>query len=312
MSGRRGYLPGDIVTLVYLGVTGLLILVSPARTALSPLFIAAHFAFLALTIALRWVPRDGHPALRFLRYTYPLAGMPFFYDGVQHLSRLVTSGYHDATILRLEEACFHCQPSQMLHQWVSWMPLSELLHLAYGIYILLPVLAVLVLLGLRRHAAVMLLTTSVLGAFFVCYLTFTFFPVKGPFQHLGPIDPASKGMIFPQFVHAMLTRGSSVGTAFPSSHVAVAVTLWWVARPYLGRWGILFLVAAAGILVGTVYGGYHYALDALAGLGVGIAGGIYWPRLHAWLCGRLGVDAACRAAEGKGPRAAGQAMGACA
>ncbi|MBM3317227.1 MAG: phosphatase PAP2 family protein [Candidatus Eisenbacteria bacterium] len=287
MSGGRGHLPGDILALFYLGVTGLLVLVSPARSALLPGFIAAHFGLLGLTIALRWAPRDGNPWVRFLRYTYPLAALPFFYGGVQHLSRLVTSGYHDEAMIRLEAICFLCQPSQLLHQWLPWLPLSEFLHFTYALYILLVPIAALLLLGLRRHEALKLFTTSVLGTFFFCYLVFTFFPVKGPFEHIGPIDPAAKGMLFPQLVHGLLTRGSSIGTAFPSSHVAVAVTIWWVTRPYVGRWQILFLVAAAGIFAGTVYGGYHYALDSLAGLAVGVAGGIFWPRAHGWLCRRL-------------------------
>lgn len=313
VSRERGYLPADVVTLAYLGLVALLVLVSPLRAPLPAGLIAWHAAFLAVTIALRWAPRGGHPWVRFLRVTHPLIGLPVFYSGVQHLSRLVTSGYHDEGILRLEEACFHCQPSQLMHQWLPWVPLSELLHLAYGLYILLVPIGVFVLLGRRRFTALTMFTTSVMGTFFVCYLVFIFFPVKGPFQHIGPIDPAAKGVLFPQLVHRMLTHGSSVGTAFPSSHVAAAVTVWWVTRAHVGRWSLLFLLTAAGIFVGTVYGGYHYALDAVAGLAVGVAGGALWPRFHHWLCARLGVESAstgaARGSESSARRAADQRLG---
>jgi membrane-associated phospholipid phosphatase len=227
--------------------------------------------------------------LRLFRATYPLAALPFFYDAVEHMSRLVTMNYYDAEIIQVEEAIFHCQPSQILYKALPWLPLSELLHLAYALYILLVPIAVLALVLKRRDEALRVFTTTVLGTYFVCYLSFTFFPVNGPFQNMGAIDPAAKGVFFPQLVQRMLERGSSLGTAFPSSHVAVAIAIWLVTRRTVGKLSILFLAAWVGILVGVVYGGYHYAVDAIAGLAVGIACGLFWPRFHQWAARRLGA-----------------------
>jgi membrane-associated phospholipid phosphatase len=49
---------------------------------------------------------------------------------------------------------------------------------------------------------------------------------------------------------------------------------------------VFVLVIAAGILFGTVYGGFHYAVDSLAGLAVGIAFGWLGPRMHRALLAR--------------------------
>jgi membrane-associated phospholipid phosphatase len=71
-------------------------------------------------------------------------------------------------------------------------------------------------------------------------------------------------------VHAILAGGSSWGTAFPSSHVAVS----WVAALVLWRehrrafW--LAAPVAFGLALGTVYGQFHYAVDAVAGAGFGL------------------------------------------
>jgi membrane-associated phospholipid phosphatase len=286
---RAGYLPADLITFAYLAVTGLLILVSPLSSPAKGYFAIIHFGLLALTAALRFVPRDGHALLRFLRYSYPLAGLPFFYAEVAHLSRLVTTRYFDPAIVALEQAVFGCQPSQMLHTWLPWMPLREFLHLCYGVYILLMPLGVLTLFFLHRMEDLKRFTTSIIGTFFACYLIFVFFPVQGPFHYFGPIHPASPMALLPRFTNALIGHGSSLGTAFPSSHVAVAVALW-MAMPRDVRWlKTLYLIVAIGIFFGTVYGGYHYAVDATTGLILGIALGLVWPHFHRWASRRLGV-----------------------
>jgi len=287
--GGRGYWPVDLLTAAYLAVTGLLILVSPLGMGTKASFVYAHFALLAAVLLLGLLPRERPALWSFVRAVYPLAGLYVFYQGVQVLNRLTTARYYDPIVLRWEEQLFACQPSQIFCRSVPWWPLSEFLHFAYAFYLLLIPIAVVGFLLTRQRAALRLFTTSVMGTFFICYLAFVFFPVRGPFQHLGPIAPASKGFLFPQIVHALLTGSSSVGTAFPSSHVAVAVAIAIAAWPYLPRLRGLFVVAAAGIFFGTVYGGYHYAVDSLAGLIVGGGCGMLMPRLHRRLAVWLGV-----------------------
>jgi len=60
------------------------------------------------------------------------------------------------------------------------------------------------------------------------------------------------------------------GGAFPSAHVVGALVPWLAARRFARRlaWGMAPLVL--GVLVSTVYGGYHYVADILAGLVVGV------------------------------------------
>jgi membrane-associated phospholipid phosphatase len=102
--------------------------------------------------------------------------------------------------------------------------------------------------------------------FMTCYVLFIFFPVLGPFHYLDAPDPARLGYFFPRLTRFVLDHGSSRGSAFPSSHVAVAVAVllqaWRHDRLVLTV--LLFLVPA--VAFGAVYGGYHYAIDAVAGL----------------------------------------------
>ena len=87
----------------------------------------------------------------------------------------------------------------------------------------------------------------------------------GPFHYFEIPDPnLIEGLVAP-YVHRMLHKGSSWGTAFPSSHVAYSVVIWlmaWRHQRFM-FWVYLFLVPA--LTLGAVYGGFHYAIDALAG-----------------------------------------------
>ncbi|GAF87474.1 unnamed protein product, partial [marine sediment metagenome] len=65
-----------------------------------------------------------------------------------------------------------------------------------------------------------------------------------------------------------------------SSHVAAITCVWLVSRRSLGRLSWIVLTIAVGIFIGTVYGGFHYAVDAVAGVLVGLALGAQGPRIH--------------------------------
>jgi membrane-associated phospholipid phosphatase len=299
----RGYLPADFVLLAFLAITGFVLVVSPLRFPGKATYGILHFTTLLVVILMRFVPLDGAAPVRFVRRTYPLLALPLLYASVRYLNRLVTSGYYDGPIVRLEQSIFSSQPSQWFHLAAPWLPLSEFLHMSYLIYmILIPIVAIPLLIE-HRHDDLAVFTTSVMATFSFCYTVFTFFPVRGPYYYFGPINPAGQGVIFPQLVHRILEGASSAGSAFPSSHVAVAVCIALIARRFYPRWGWALLLLAAGIFFGTVYGGYHYAVDAIAGLIVGIAGGLGGPLLHAWILRRQRAADAPAAVEEERARA---------
>jgi membrane-associated phospholipid phosphatase len=60
------------------------------------------------------------------------------------------------------------------------------------------------------------------------------------------------------------------GGSFPSSHIAAAVVAL-ACLPYLGRWAWPVLFLTLLMALGTLYGRYHYFVDVLAGLAVGLA-----------------------------------------
>ncbi len=285
----RGFVPVDLVLLVYMAITGLVLVISPHTLPGKTAYGVLHFTLMAVIATFRFLPRTRGPlGLVLVRHWYPIVCLPFMYGALRILNRMITTSFYDDRIVQAEQAVFGYHPSQELFRLVPSRLLSEFAHFSYAFYICLIPLVAGLLFWRYRERALAPYVTSISLVFSVCYFVFITFPVVGPYHYFGPIDPSTKQGVFCYLVERMLANGSSEGTAFPSSHVAVAFCIWAVSRPYLGRlsWGVLAI--AIGILVGTVYGGFHYAVDALAGLPIGLAGGLLGPRFHVWLSRKLG------------------------
>lgn len=281
-----GLRPVDVLIVGYLLVTSILILAFPANLPGWPLYLSLHIA--ALVAILRFAGRRPRsPVLRFVRDWYPIAAFLPLYGELHGLTRMFTTTPHDVWVVGWEAGLFGAQPSQTM--WRAWPPLwlSEYLHFAYFYYYFVPITLALALYLKGDRARFSRALTATLTVFLGCCLLFIAFPVAGPYHHLSHPDPRTLPGFFAPLVHVLVQRGSSVGTAFPSSHTAVAVCVWLAAwqlyRPVF--WALVLVVP--GLALGTVYGGFHYAVDTVAGIIVGVAAALVAPRIHSAIAARL-------------------------
>jgi membrane-associated phospholipid phosphatase len=212
---------------------------------------------------------------------YPLLLMPFMYWELPFLNTSVWGGrYFDGVVMGWEEAVFGGQPSATLAMAWSSRLVSEPLHFAYlSYYFILYFFPAALYLGGRSRAFRETLFAFMLG-FTSTYLVFILFPVQGPrYLFPAPGGPPSEGALY-ALTHAVLESGSSRGAAFPSAHAALAVIALGQALRTLPRAVPLLAVATAGILLGAVYGGFHYGVDMAAGAAFGLAAAAVAPRLR--------------------------------
>jgi membrane-associated phospholipid phosphatase len=263
--------PADRLAAGYLAATAALALLfgvhMPGRWTLPAVNVAA-IAFIALLLP-RAAARSRTAAL--VRDWYPVIAVAFFYWELGSLTRLFSATPHDFLVMRIEERLFGGQPSQTMRPAVPARLVDEYLHLCYFSYYLIPSSLALWLYARREREAFSQAMTALLCAFFLCAAVFIAYPVAGPYHAIGHPQPSALPGVFPPLAHAVVQRGSSVGTAFPSSHTAVAVAIWltaWrTARPMF--WALAGVVP--GLAAGTVYGGFHYATDTVAGALIGAA-----------------------------------------
>lgn len=206
----------------------------------------------------------------------PIVAIPFLYA---ELPAIHIGSLHDAIVQRWELDWFGASPAHVAAiRWPNHA-LSELLHAAYLSYYAIIVLPPLVLYLKRDRAEFARVTAGLLTIFALCFAIFIVFPVAGP-RYEWPAPPGVYDGPIRRFVLHVLEAGSSRGTAFPSSHVAVAaaqsvMTLGWNRRFGVGLSIVTLLLAA-----GAVYGGFHYAVDAAAGGLIGCAVGTVFSFAH--------------------------------
>jgi membrane-associated phospholipid phosphatase len=265
----------------------------PARAWLLPLALAALLAAALRTV---WQARRGaapSAGARTLAAWLPLLAVPTCYAALPLVAAgLGRAALHDPLIIGWEHALFGASPARTLAARWPARALSELLHLGYLSYyavIYLPP-AWLWWRATRdadgaRPRAFAASTWTVWLAFVACYAVFAWLPVQGPWYQWPAPGAVPDGPVR-GVVQALLHAGSSRGTAFPSSHVAVSVAQTLALAQVAPRLAAPTAIATVLLAAGAVYGGFHYAVDVLAGALLGAAVGALGPRLHGRLSAR--------------------------
>jgi membrane-associated phospholipid phosphatase len=125
----------------------------------------------------------------------------------------------------------------------------------------------------RRERVNQVLFLYLLGTL-LAYALFPFFPSEPPRTLFAGGDLPSMMTPLQRFNLWIVTGYGIHSSVFPSAHVSSAFSAGWALMMYLPdrkRFGWGMLAYAISVAVATVYGRYHYAVDAVAGLGVSLA-----------------------------------------
>jgi membrane-associated phospholipid phosphatase len=280
----RGPLAVDYLTLAYLAATGLVALTSLSGMGLGIALV--HVVVMGLIWWAAALPLPAHRLALFFRLFYPVALTPLLYLELAPLNQVHVTGYFDATVMEWEQSLFGAQLAMDFGEWYNRLWFSEVLHLGYfSYYFIVPGAAATAFL-LKGPRALERASFTIALAFFVCYVCFSVFPVAGPrYDFPKLVGDAANGKMF-WLVHSILESGSSKGTAFPSSHVAATLAAWFATGRESKRVFWIMAPFAVSLTLATVYGRFHYGIDATAGLVVAISAYLGTP----WLMRRLEGD----------------------
>ena len=259
----------DTLSVIYLLTTAGLVLLFNQRVPHWKIYAGVHLLASMALLSLRFVPDKLPPLLQFLRDWYPVLGFPLLYKEVEVFAAAFGNWGLTEAIIELEAGLFQGQPSMYLSERFAWVPLSEYLHFCYLFYVLLFPTVGGYWYFVRRMTAFRELLFLVCLTYFVSYLFYMLFPVDSPFYLFNSPGEPIAGHFFYNLVHFVSGQGGARGGAFPSSHVSVGVVIWLVAWFRQRRLAYLLSPIIIGLILATVYGRFHYALDVIAGLGVG-------------------------------------------
>jgi membrane-associated phospholipid phosphatase len=141
------------------------------------------------------------------------------------------------------------------------------------VYLFTPICFLLLCAHRCRRLADSFFFAAFLGAF-LSYALFPFFPSVPP-RLLFPGDCLPTGTNLFRDLNLAIVGSMGIRTSvFPSAHVSAAFACAFAMRRLLpgAAWvGRTLIATATLIAIATVYGRYHYAVDAVAGFGVGLA-----------------------------------------
>ncbi len=218
--------------------------------------------------------RHVRSGTRFFRYTYPLLLVLFFFEeGHQTVNAMWSQAPHwfESSLYAADLRVFGELPALFMNDWVGPIQ-DELIHMFYFSYYFIFVGGVIYAFfaggGSKTPApGFQTVITTVLLAFFLCFVWYPFLPARGPWENpelMAGMTPF-KGFVFVPIIERIIAHGAVSGGCFPSSHVAGA----WGA--VLGLWGfhrkpaILLGIFASGMSLACVYTRYHHAVDVAAG-----------------------------------------------
>lgn len=257
--------PADWATLIYILLTGGILLAGWNRLAYPGWHLAARLTLLPLMAMLVVFAKAPFSFLKFLRDFYPLLLFGFFYAETDALNNLLAANF-DPLIAGFEQQLFGQQPSLLFAARFPQPWFAELMHFAYFSFYLI-IFGGLLFIWLKNRAAFQKSLFLISFSFYLYYLIFIAFPVAGPQFYFPPPDNAiPEGWLFGRIMRLVHYLGERPTAAFPSSHVGVTALMCVLsaryARPLL-RWVLpLFFL----LMLSTVYLKAHYVVDVAAGL----------------------------------------------
>ena len=204
--------------------------------------------------------------IQFLRTFYPAILLTYAWMELNTLVTILFPYWASEFVINADKFIFSVHPTVWVERlFTPW--LTELMNFFYVIYfIFIPVSGFSLYFSGRKDDALDFLFLVFL-TYTSSFLLFFFFPAEGAWiilKHLHTKE--AEGGIFTWLVHFIQGHGSIRGGAFPSSHVAAAVTIVMAMLKYNRKLGWILLSLTFGVVASTVYLRYHHAVDALGGI----------------------------------------------
>lgn len=293
-SPRRGLLTLEWVMLAYMALTLLIILFTYTKVEHPQAMIWGRARIVAMTVAMlivyRLIPCRFTLCARISAQMLLLA---WWYPDTYEFNRMFPNLDH--IFATAEQSIFGFQPALTFAAHLPSVVASELMNMGYASYY--PMIALITYFYFfRRYGEFERVTAVIMAAFFISYVMYIFIPVAGPtfyYKAIG-LENAARGIfpnihdyfnthtdclptpgyadgVFYHMVESAKAAGERPTAAFPSSHVSIATLCICLALHARSRGLVLFLLPFYVLLCfATVYIQAHYAIDAIAGLIVGL------------------------------------------
>jgi membrane-associated phospholipid phosphatase len=259
----------DRITILYSVIVVIFTLIFRAKIAAY----GGHLAFNLSVILLVVLLSLGRPSSLMktgtgaLSLWYPLVLYGMFYYQTGLLNTVVVGRFLDSFFLNLDVRIFGRFPGFILGGIPGKAFFDEYFHFFYfSYYLIIPLTFILLY---RKDVKLFeSFVFQVSALFYVCYVIFIFLPVEGPISLRN--EYYLQHGLFRTIVDYIWAKGENPGAGFPSSHVAVTFLVAWWGSSHFKRLKYIYWLTFLSLSVATVYCMFHYAVDAIGGLLLGV------------------------------------------
>ena len=145
------------------------------------------------------------------------------------------------------------------------------LEICYMLVYVVALVSALIVLFNHRPESLNAFWFAYLAGTFASYALFPYFPSDPPRTLFAGADLPNGLTIFRRFNLAILGQYGIHSSVFPSAHVSSSFACAWgllIALPDRKHYGLLVALFSLSVAIATVYGRYHFAVDAVAGFAV--------------------------------------------
>jgi membrane-associated phospholipid phosphatase len=186
-------------------------------------------------------------------------------------------GIRDDAIQHVDASLFF---GQQVSQWLEPIVTPWLTHIMTAAYMawFWLLFATILLLVFRSEQVAAEYVLASLVAFYTGYVCYVLIPVIGPGYTIH--YAVHVGDIAPQFTTERLLIARD---CFPSLHTAISTLMVIYVWRYRKAWSVVYIPMAVLIVFATLYLRFHYGLDDIAGIALGIVAASVAPVLqHGW------------------------------
>ena len=200
-----------------------------------------------------------------LWYPFILYGLLYYQTGF--INRVVVPQFFGRFFMNLDVWIFGEFPAFFLRGRHGNAFLDEFFHFFYfSYYLAIPHTGVLLF---RKDVKLFKSFVFQLSSlFYLCFVIFILLPVEGPIALRN--EYFHQGGLFQAIVDFIYIGAEKPGAAFPSSHVAAMFLVAWWGSTHFRRMKIPYWLTCLLMSIATVYCMFHYAVDVIAGLLLGI------------------------------------------
>ncbi len=217
--------------------------------------------------------------LDFVSQWYPILSLPWVYSGTKYFVHALFPWTIDGLLHRADLALLGGDPTLFLRGLGNpWF--TDLMQASYCLFFGLIFFSCLILYLKKERWRFENLQMIIITALYGTYILFILLPAHSP-RFIYYQDLPLNGGWIADTVRGFIGKAAHMGGAFPSGHAAASVAICVFVWRYARRWTPLFIAVTFLLLLSTVYGGYHYVTDLLAGFfygGISCILAILWNR----------------------------------